>query len=134
MTRSGDEFLVDGTLSRWDGRKYYAKIEVPTLVLVGRFTRLEGDPCGGYAAALAASWRLRPAVTGPGACAIVGVHRLRSNCPTLDALGILPSAMPIPSFVVVPSLIAPAPDFETISTVMLVVLAAGVGWFLWRRK
>ena len=42
--------------------------------------------------------------------------------------------MPIPSFVVVPSLIAPAPDFETISTVMLVVLAAGVGWFLWRRK
>jgi hypothetical protein len=26
-----------------------------------RFTRLEGAPCAGYAAALAASWRLRPA-------------------------------------------------------------------------
>jgi hypothetical protein len=25
----------------------------------GRFTRLEGDPCADYAAALAASWRLR---------------------------------------------------------------------------
>jgi proline-specific peptidase len=37
MTPSGDEFVVDGTLSRWDGRKYYSKIEVPTLVLVGRY-------------------------------------------------------------------------------------------------
>jgi proline-specific peptidase len=37
MTRTGDEFVVDGTLARWDGRKYYAKIEVPTLVLVGRY-------------------------------------------------------------------------------------------------
>jgi len=37
MTRSGDEFAVDGTIARWDGRKYYAKIEVPTLVLVGRY-------------------------------------------------------------------------------------------------
>ena len=26
----------------------------------GRFTRLEGAPCAEYAAALAASWRLRP--------------------------------------------------------------------------
>jgi hypothetical protein len=43
--------------------------------------------------------------------------------------------MPIPSLlVIVPSLTPPAADFETISTVMLVVLAAGVGWFLWRRK
>jgi hypothetical protein len=35
---------------------------VPTLVIWhadGRFTRLERDPCGDYAAALAASWRLR---------------------------------------------------------------------------
>jgi len=38
----------------------------------GGFTRLEGEACGDYAAALAASWRLRPAVTGPGAWAIVG--------------------------------------------------------------
>jgi proline iminopeptidase len=37
MCRSGDEFAVDGTLARWDGRKYYSKIEVPTLVLVGRY-------------------------------------------------------------------------------------------------
>lgn len=37
---------------------------VPTLVIWhadGRFTRLEGAPFGDYAAALAASWRLRPA-------------------------------------------------------------------------
>ena len=36
---------------------------VPTLVLRhadGRFTRLEGAPCVEYAAALVASWRLRP--------------------------------------------------------------------------
>jgi hypothetical protein len=36
---------------------------IPTLVIWhadGRFTRLEGDPCGHYAAAPAASWRLRP--------------------------------------------------------------------------
>ena len=37
MTRSGDEFAVDGTLARWDGRRYYSKIEVPTLVVVGRY-------------------------------------------------------------------------------------------------
>jgi len=37
MTRSGNEFAVDGTIAKWDGRKYYAKIEVPTLVLVGRY-------------------------------------------------------------------------------------------------
>ncbi|HKS59661.1 MAG TPA: alpha/beta hydrolase [Thermoplasmata archaeon] len=40
MTRTGDEFVVDGTLARWDGRKYYAKIECPTLVLVGRYDSL----------------------------------------------------------------------------------------------
>jgi proline iminopeptidase len=37
MTRSGDEFIVDGTLRRWDGRKYYRNIELPTLVLVGKY-------------------------------------------------------------------------------------------------
>lgn len=37
MTRTGDEFTVDGTIARWDGRRYYAEIEVPTLVLVGRY-------------------------------------------------------------------------------------------------
>jgi proline-specific peptidase len=37
LSRTGNEFVVDGTLARWDGRKYYAKIEVPTLVLVGRY-------------------------------------------------------------------------------------------------
>lgn len=37
MTRSGNELVVDGTMARWDGRRYYAKIECPTLVLVGRY-------------------------------------------------------------------------------------------------
>jgi proline iminopeptidase len=37
MTQSGDEFAVDGTMAKWDGRKYYSKIEVPTLVVVGRY-------------------------------------------------------------------------------------------------
>ncbi|HYA58199.1 MAG TPA: alpha/beta fold hydrolase [Thermoplasmata archaeon] len=37
VTRTGDEFTVDGTVSHWDGRKYYSKIEVPTLVVVGRY-------------------------------------------------------------------------------------------------
>jgi proline iminopeptidase len=37
VTRTGDEFKVDGTIARWDGRKYYSKIELPTLVLVGRY-------------------------------------------------------------------------------------------------
>ena len=37
MTRTGNEFAVDGTVARWDGRGYYSKIEVPTLVLVGRY-------------------------------------------------------------------------------------------------
>jgi proline iminopeptidase len=37
MTRTGDEFAVDGTIAKWDGRKYYSRIEVPTLVLVGRY-------------------------------------------------------------------------------------------------
>ena len=36
---------------------------IPTLVIWhadGRFTQLEGEARGGYAAALARSWRLRP--------------------------------------------------------------------------
>jgi proline iminopeptidase len=37
MCRSGDEFAVDGTIAKWDGRKYYSKIDLPTLVLVGRY-------------------------------------------------------------------------------------------------
>jgi len=37
MTRTGDEFAVDGTLARWDGRRYYSRIEIPTLVLIGRY-------------------------------------------------------------------------------------------------
>ncbi|HTT14732.1 MAG TPA: alpha/beta hydrolase [Thermoplasmata archaeon] len=37
MTRSGDEFAVDGSLAHWDGRRYYSKIEVPALVVVGRY-------------------------------------------------------------------------------------------------
>jgi proline iminopeptidase len=37
MTRSGDEFAVDGTIANWDGRKYYSKIEVPGAVVVGKY-------------------------------------------------------------------------------------------------
>ena len=44
-------------------------------------------------------------------------------------------AMVIPrslSVVMVP--LAPDVDLDTITTVMLLVFAAGVGWFLWRHK
>jgi proline iminopeptidase len=37
MTPTGDEFAVDGTMAHWDGRKYYSRIEVPGLVVVGRY-------------------------------------------------------------------------------------------------
>jgi proline iminopeptidase len=37
MSRTGDSFVVDGTIASWDGRKYYSKLEMPTLVLVGRY-------------------------------------------------------------------------------------------------
>lgn len=37
MTRTGDEFTVDGTIASWDGRKYYSKIEVPSAVVVGKY-------------------------------------------------------------------------------------------------
>jgi len=37
LTRAGDDFAVNGTIAGWDGRKYYSKIEVPTVVVVGRY-------------------------------------------------------------------------------------------------
>jgi proline-specific peptidase len=37
MTRTGDEFVVDGTIASWDGRKYYSKIEVPGVIVVGKY-------------------------------------------------------------------------------------------------
>jgi pimeloyl-ACP methyl ester carboxylesterase len=37
MSRTGDVSKIDGTIARWDGRRYYSQIEVPTLVLVGRY-------------------------------------------------------------------------------------------------
>ena len=37
MTRTGNEFVVDGTVASWDGRKYYSKIEVPAVVVVGKY-------------------------------------------------------------------------------------------------
>jgi LPXTG-motif cell wall-anchored protein len=36
--------------------------------------------------------------------------------------------------VVGPELVSPIVDGDTMVMLMLVVLAAGVGWFLWRRK
>jgi len=66
-----------------------------------------------------------------------GSNRPRSNCPSASAISILPSGMPmvIPrslSVVMVP--LTPDVDLDTIATVMLLVFAAGVGWFLWRHK
>ena len=43
--------------------------------------------------------------------------------------------MVMPSLVVVmlgPT--APVADVDTVATIILVVLAASIGWFLWRRK
>ncbi len=54
MSRHGDEFVVDGTLARWDGRTYYAKIEAPTLVAVGRYDFF-------FEAAVEANERIEPA-------------------------------------------------------------------------
>jgi hypothetical protein len=42
-------------------------------------------------------------------------------------------AMPI-VVVVVPGPIAPIVDGDTITTLVLLALAAGVAWLLWRRK
>ncbi len=54
MTRTGDEFAVDGTLARWDGRRYYSRIEVPTAVVVGRYDFF-------FEAAVEANERIEPA-------------------------------------------------------------------------
>jgi proline iminopeptidase len=35
MTRTGNEFVVDGTLARWDARPGLSHLRLPTLVLVG---------------------------------------------------------------------------------------------------
>jgi proline iminopeptidase len=37
MSRTGDEFAVDGTIASWDGRRYYSKIETPSVVVVGKY-------------------------------------------------------------------------------------------------
>jgi proline iminopeptidase len=54
LCRSGDEFEVDGTVRRWDGRRYYSRIEVPTLVVVGRYDFF-------FEAAVEANERIEPA-------------------------------------------------------------------------
>jgi len=33
----GDLYAVDGTMKGWDGRKYYSKIEIPCVVIAGRY-------------------------------------------------------------------------------------------------
>jgi pimeloyl-ACP methyl ester carboxylesterase len=50
----GDEFAVDGTIARWDGRRYYSKVEVPTVVVVGRYDFF-------FEAAVEANERIEPA-------------------------------------------------------------------------
>jgi proline iminopeptidase len=52
--RSGNEFEVDGTLARWDGRRTYSKIETPTAVVVGRYDFF-------FEAAVEANERIEPA-------------------------------------------------------------------------
>ncbi|HYB77730.1 MAG TPA: alpha/beta fold hydrolase [Thermoplasmata archaeon] len=37
MSPSGDQYAVEGTIAKWDGRKYYSKIELPCVVVVGRY-------------------------------------------------------------------------------------------------
>jgi proline-specific peptidase len=37
MSPEGDLYAVDGTMKDWDGRKYYSKIEVPCVVVAGRY-------------------------------------------------------------------------------------------------
>ena len=37
MDPRGDLYSVEGTIAKWDGRKYYSKIDVPGLVVVGRY-------------------------------------------------------------------------------------------------
>jgi proline iminopeptidase len=54
LCRSGDEFEVDGTIARWDGRRYYSRIEVPTMVLTGRYDFF-------FEAAVEANERIEPA-------------------------------------------------------------------------
>ena len=54
LCRRGDEFAVEGTAARWDGRRYYARIETPTVVVVGRYDFF-------FEAAVEASERIEPA-------------------------------------------------------------------------
>ncbi len=54
LCRSGNEFEVDGTVAKWDGRKYYSRIEVPTAVVVGRYDYF-------FEAAVEANERIEPA-------------------------------------------------------------------------
>jgi len=37
LSPEGDLYAVDGTIANWDGRKYYSKIEVPCVVVAGRY-------------------------------------------------------------------------------------------------
>ncbi len=37
MSRTGADFVVDGTIASWDGRRYYSKIETPSVVVVGKY-------------------------------------------------------------------------------------------------
>ncbi|HTT46194.1 MAG TPA: alpha/beta hydrolase [Thermoplasmata archaeon] len=37
MSPKGDLYAVEGTIAKWDGRKYYSKLELPCVVVVGRY-------------------------------------------------------------------------------------------------
>jgi len=54
MSPRGDLYAVDGTLEKWDGRKYYSKIELPCVVVAGRYDYFLG-------ASVAMAERIEPA-------------------------------------------------------------------------
>jgi proline iminopeptidase len=37
MAPDGDQYAVTGTIAGWDGRKYYSKLEIPCVVVAGRY-------------------------------------------------------------------------------------------------
>jgi proline-specific peptidase len=54
MSPRGDLYAVDGTIEKWDGRKYYSKIELPCVVVAGRYDYFLG-------ASVAMAERIEPA-------------------------------------------------------------------------
>ena len=56
--------------------------------------------------------------------------------PSPDTLDILRSAMAMPILIVVGTTqaVLTVADLDLIATILVVVFAAGIGWFLWRHR